>query len=99
MGTALDFLKGFGLGLGRIAMTRLVFTGARGAGVLGFVSLIWWKPHIFGHPSAPLFGVGLVIAGGIAWRAWRWKRVGRAPASGGWRGLGVDQKHGSRIPD
>ena len=99
MSTARDFLKGFGLGLARIAMSRLVFAGARVAGVLGFVSLIWWKPHIFGHPSASLIGVGLVIAGGIAWRAWRWKRVSRAPASGGWRGLGVDQKHGSRIPD
>jgi len=99
MGTARDFLKGFGLGLGRIAMTRLVFTGARVAGVIGFVSLIWWKPHIFGHPYAPFIGIGLVIAAGIAWRVWSWKRVGRASGSGGWRGLGVNQNHGSHIPD
>ena len=89
MSAARDFLKGFGLGLARIVMNRLVYTGARVAGVLGFVSLIWWKPHIFGHPYAPIIGVVLVVAGGIAWRARHMLPKAGQKSGGGWSDLGA----------
>ncbi|MEM1150051.1 MAG: hypothetical protein AAGI03_05780 [Pseudomonadota bacterium] len=92
MAVARDFLKGFGLGLARIAMNRLVFIGARVVGVIGFVSLIWWKPHIFGHPYAPFIGVALVILGGIAWRARHLLPKPAAKSGSGWSELGATRK-------
>lgn len=92
-----DFLKGFGLGLVKIVVFRLVFTGARVVGLFGFLALIWWKPHIFGHPYAPFIGIGLVVAGGIAWRARDKMRFSKTLTSGGWNDLGVDESHGKRV--
>lgn len=87
MSTTHDFLKGFSLGLARIAANRLVFTGARVIGVIGFMNLIWWKPGIFGHPYAPFIGIALVIAGGIAWRSRHLLPKGKAKTGDGWGDL------------
>ncbi|MEO0466021.1 MAG: hypothetical protein AAF216_05725 [Pseudomonadota bacterium] len=66
-----DFLKGFGLGLFQWVANRVIFTVVRVGAIFAFLWLIGWQPAIFGHPYAPVFGVGLVVLGGILWRLWK----------------------------
>ncbi|MEL6567085.1 MAG: hypothetical protein AAFQ22_01620 [Pseudomonadota bacterium] len=92
MSVTRDFLKGFALGLAKIAVDRMVFTGARVLGVVGFVSLIWWKPHIFGHPYAPFIGIAIIVTVGIAWRARHLLPKHEEKSGGGWGDLGASEE-------